>query len=574
MTRPLRWWETGERTIEHEEAELRSAGGGFALDRDLRAQAEVVVFRGELRYGSERCQATVVYPPAYSAGEHPAVFAPGMPVTRHKRGMDGLLCLDHPVFGHTDPMTGAEAVERAEELWRLSIEDPDELRRQEVDGPEPHADDYFFEESSAVFLMDADVSGIEEGWIRVGANNERPFRAALEGLGADQPNEELAVGACNRFFGGPASICGFWRRVGPRPPGPDAQTLAAWAVQQHGDLVDNARRFARLHGHVTRKRLPALVAFVFRDESSERGQFEDAWVLLLLDDDGSVRLPRPLRVDEKDRWTRQPQLEPLGSMRVAVVGAGALGSQTAALLARAGVGGFFVVDPDYVSPGMVVRHQLDFQDVGISKVQAMQRKIVSINPYAECGGAEWRYGNVRGVDEIGTAREVDDEVSDRLSECHLIVNASVSIPTGYYVSSLADAAERPVLHEAVSNGAWAARILLQRRGHSGCLECLARHQEEPVDESPTVPDWAEDPDMPEVLERGCAHPTFTGPGFELATAAAAAARCGIQLLLGGTGYPAASFDLATLSFRDSTVAEPATKYTRLPRHPACTTCHE
>lgn len=573
MIRPPRWWETSERTIEDEEAELRSAGGGFALDRELLTQAEVVVFRGELRYGSERCQATVVYPPAYSAGEHPAVFASGIPITRHKRDTDGLLCLDHPVFGHSDPMTGAEAVERAEELWRLNIEDPEELRRQEVDGPEPHAEDYFFEDGSAVLLMDADVAGKDEGWIRLGANTERPFRAALEGLGAGEPSEDLAVGTTNRLFGGPASICGFWRRTGARPPGPDAGRLAAWAVEQHRDLFDSARHFAHLHGQVTRKRLPALIAFVFRDESSERGQFEDAWVLLLIDEDGSVRLPRPLRVDEKDQWTRQPQLEPLDSMRVAVVGAGALGSQTAALLARAGVGGFFVVDPDYVSPGLVVRHQLDFRDVGMSKVQAMQREIASINPYAECGGAAWRYGNVRGVDEIVAVREMEDEVSAQLSGCNLIVNASASIPTGYYVSSLADAAERPALHAAVSNGAWGTRILLQRRGHSGCLECLARHQEQPVDESPAVPDWSEDPNMPEVLERGCAQSTFTGPGFELAAAAAAAARCAVQQLLDGTGYPAPGFDLATLCFRRSATAEPAAKYTRLPRHPMCTSCH-
>jgi len=68
-----------------------------------------------------------------------------------------------------------------------------------------------------------------------------------------------------------------------------------------------------------------------------------------------------------------------------------------------------------------------------------------INPYAKCSGAGLRYGQVSGVGDLDSARELEDEVSDHLSTCDLLVNASVNITTGYYLSSLAGSAGRPIV---------------------------------------------------------------------------------------------------------------------------------
>ena len=96
---------------------------------------------------------------------------------------------------------------------------------------------------------------------------------------------------------------------------------------------------------------------------------------------------------------------------------------------------------------------------------------------------------------------------------------------------------------------------------------------EPVAGVDRVPEVADDPDVREVLERGCGDPTFTGPGFELLDAAAAAARVVVQCLLGGDGYPARDFDLVTLNFRDRTSARPSAVYSALPIHPKCSICN-
>lgn len=572
MSPSARWWQAGERTIEAEQDWFAAAGLAFMLDRRLLDEAGVVVFRGELRFRGERSVATVIYPSAYAAGEQPAVYAPDMPIIRHKRG-DGLLCLDHTVFGKRAPMTGAEAVERAEELWRLTIDNPAALREQEADAPEPRADNYYFEPDSIAFMFDVGVEGRDSGVVRLGASYERPFRAALLGVADDEPQHtELPVADQNMLFRGDASVCGLWRRVGAPPPGPEATTVATWARQHHGDLVERAVGFAHAHRQVTRTTVPALVGFVFSDEGPDKDEWHDAWVLLLIRADGAPKLTRVASVREGDQWMRQPQLSPLGTRRVGVVGVGALGSQVAALLARAGVGKFFFVDPDVVSPGILVRHQLDFADVGLSKVSAMQQAVARINPYATARGASWRYGDAGAGDDPVATQQCDDAVTDELAECDLIVNASVNTATEYFICAVADAHRVPVLHVAVSSGAWGARLLLQRPGHSGCLECLARHQEQPHEQPPVVPEWSEDSSHPEVVERGCAQATFAGPGFELTDAAAAAARCAVQMLLNGDGYPSADFDLATMTFRTTADARPTTEYSGLPRHPACESC--
>jgi hypothetical protein len=269
---------------------------------------------------------------------------------------------------------------------------------------------------------------------------------------------------------------------------------------------------------------------------------------------------------------RQPQLKVLGTRKVGIIGLGAIGSQIAGLLARAGVGRFLLIDHDRVTPGVVVRHALDLTAAGYTKVDAMGEHLLRVNPWTEPTTARGEYGAAANLIDPTGAQSSDDGITDGLAEMDLLIEASASTATGYYVSNVGDVNRCPVLHVAVSPGARGARILLQRPGESGCLECLARHQESPVADSPEVPTLAEDPEHSEVPERGCAQTTFTGAGFELAAAAAAASRCAVQILLGGKGYPAASFDLVTLNFRDSSTATPEAVYTRLPRHPSCESC--
>lgn len=566
------WWERSARSLEQEQAWFRQAGLLFELDRGATERRGVATFRGVLRYRQRRCAAQVLYPPGYTAGHHPVVVAPALPLSRHK-GPDGTLCLDHPVIGDMDAMTGAEAAQRAERLWQLSEEDPDALRDEEAPAPDPRVDWYEHEPGSAIVIADADVSEHGCGYFRLGLTQVRPLRGALSAIGAG-PNMEipLAVSDANEAARGGLELCGLWTRLPTYPPVTGLTGFSDWVQREHGPLLKRALVIAQVESQRRRQLVPAALGFVFPDEVAH-DEFADTWIIFTRDHTGADRLARVYTISANERWLRQPQLEHLGSRRVGLVGAGALGSPLAAHLSRAGVGDFFLVDSEVIVPGNRVRHECDLGDVGLAKVTALARRLLRLNPYADIGVSGVRLGAILASDP-GRDRQEQARTIAELLRSDLIVNATASLSTGFHIAAEADAARRPVLHAMVSSGGWSGRILLQRHGVSGCLECIGWHQDHPMNDSPEVPEWTEDPDFPVVTDGGCAQITFTGPGFEIAETAAAAARFAVQNLLDGDGYPAAEFDMVTLRLRRTAAAETEAIYSKLPRHPRCTTCSD
>lgn len=76
--------------------------------------------------------------------------------------------------------------------------------------------------------------------------------------------------------------------------------------------------------------------------------------------------------------------EELSRRRVAIIGVGSLGSETARLLSMAGIGKFTFIDPDILSPANAVRHVGDLRDVGRFKVGVMRDFIRhGRNPHAD-----------------------------------------------------------------------------------------------------------------------------------------------------------------------------------------------
>ena len=71
----------------------------------------------------------------------------------------------------------------------------------------------------------------------------------------------------------------------------------------------------------------------------------------------------------------------LQSKRIALVGLGALGSMIAESLARSGVTVMGLWDNDIVEPGNICRSTYQLPDMGESKVEALKKKLLSINPF-------------------------------------------------------------------------------------------------------------------------------------------------------------------------------------------------
>jgi hypothetical protein len=569
-----RWWERADVTIEGQVEAFRAAGLDFSLDTALLDAAGVVVFRGDLRFGERRVAAEVVYPPAFDMGEQPFVFAPGLALGRHC-SPDGLLCLDHVVMGEGEPMSGAEAAERAERLWELWETDRDQLAAEEADAADPWSNYVIHRAGTALTMVDVDVTGHDAGYVHFGLSSLYPMRGGVLRVGAAQPQPaEIEIDdQANSLLRGSFELTGPWVRLPEHPP--DAGELVSWLRRKHAALV--GRAVSAAEGlRADQPEMPALVGFVYPDEGPRRGEVHDAWLFFVIRPKGGIELPRPFAISSSERWLRQPQLAGLAGAKVAVVGVGALGSQVADLLARAGVGEFVLIDNDIVTPGNRTRHELDLADVGRAKTRAVGERIRRVNPWARFTAHEARLGTPF-VGPFGLAgfQAADDEIAALLGDCDAIVNATANGSASAYLSAIAAEFDTPVVHSYVSAGAWGARVLVQRLGESACWDCLAWWQAEPGGGDGgglSVPPVSAEHEREVVMEEGCADPTFTGPGFELTATAAAVARTTVGLVLDGEGYPAPDFDLATLRFRGEQDARGASDYRRLPVHERCTTC--
>src|SRR5690606_12971400 len=97
-----------------------------------------------------------------------------------------------------------------------------------------------------------------------------------------------------------------------------------------------------------------------------------------------------LSADETRRYARHLVLKDIGGVgqqrlkaaRVAVIGAGGLGSPVIAYLAAAGVGTIGVVDNDHVSISNLQREIVHrTEDVGAGKAAKAERFVAAMNPY-------------------------------------------------------------------------------------------------------------------------------------------------------------------------------------------------
>ncbi|MBP8260182.1 MAG: ThiF family adenylyltransferase [Verrucomicrobia bacterium] len=73
-------------------------------------------------------------------------------------------------------------------------------------------------------------------------------------------------------------------------------------------------------------------------------------------------------------------LDGLRTLLIAVIGCGSIGGRMAVLLARMGLGGLLLVDPKSYKPASLPTHEIDPEDVGKSKAQAVARRCKAVSP--------------------------------------------------------------------------------------------------------------------------------------------------------------------------------------------------
>ena len=120
---------------------------------------------------------------------------------------------------------------------------------------------------------------------------------------------------------------------------------------------------------------------------------------------------------------------------VGIAGLGGLGSAVAIALARVGVGRLLLVDFDVVEPSNLNRQQYFIQQIGMPKVEALQKNIAAINPYVTIQTYHEKLDRTN-VERIFKEAEVVVEAFDHAEEKTMLINAvSEKMPDKYIVAA-------------------------------------------------------------------------------------------------------------------------------------------
>jgi len=145
----------------------------------------------------------------------------------------------------------------------------------------------------------------------------------------------------------------------------------------------------------------------------------------------------------------------LPARKVALLGCGSLGSKIAVSLARSRVGKFLLVDDDIFMPDNLVRHDLDWRDVGTHKANSVANRIQLVNPLATCEIRKHRLGGQESSGSIETLIE-------SLAVCDLIIDATADPSVFNYLCAAVAVAKKPLLWAEVFGGGFGGLIARHR----------------------------------------------------------------------------------------------------------------
>ena len=154
--------------------------------------------------------------------------------------------------------------------------------------------------------------------------------------------------------------------------------------------------------------------------------------------------PVTLTEDQQSRYSRHLLLPEVGAegqrhlldARVAIIGAGGLGSPVALYLAAAGVGTIGVVDNDVVDASNLQRQILhDLHRVGEHKVESARQTLTALNSDVKVEGHSTRLDATNAI--------------DILSRYDVIVDGTDNFPTRYLINDASLHLGTPVVHGSI-----------------------------------------------------------------------------------------------------------------------------
>jgi molybdopterin/thiamine biosynthesis adenylyltransferase len=274
------------------------------------------------------------------------------------------------------------------------------------------------------------------------------------------------------------------------------------------------------------------------------------------------------------RADRAPELAPLSEAKICVFGLGCLGAPSTLEFARCGVKELQIVDPDFVDPAASGRWPLGLHVAGLSKAKALVEFIRQHYPYTKVMDHPFAVGGVRDLRDPGDSAQT---IMKRITEgASLIYDATAEVGVQHYLSDYARELRIPYVAVEGTHGGWGGLVMRVVPGETaGCWMCLQTYLYDPKPPHIELP-----PNSPTgtVQPIGCADPTFTGAGFDLAQVALTGVRTAVSTICGSVpnGYPPQDWDVTIISLRDKqgNLIPPTFDKFNLDRHPECPRCNQ
>lgn len=178
-----------------------------------------------------------------------------------------------------------------------------------------------------------------------------------------------------------------------------------------------------------------------------------------------VRPSPPLAPEQFERYRRHLNLDEVGvegqrrllEARVALIGAGGLGSPLAQYLAAAGVGTLGIIDPDVVDLSNLQRQVLyATADVGRPKVEVARERVAAMNP------------DVRV--EAHAVQLTSENALELLGDYQVVIDGTDNFPTRYLSNDACVLLGKPLVHGAILRFDGQAAVFDANRGP--CYRCL------------------------------------------------------------------------------------------------------
>lgn len=275
---------------------------------------------------------------------------------------------------------------------------------------------------------------------------------------------------------------------------------------------------------------------------------------------------RTARSGYSDLIARIPELAPLATKSITVIGLGSLGAPSVLEFARCGIGELRILDFDIIEAGTTVRWPFGLSSVGKKKTDVLEKFIKENYPYTNVFPYSRRIGEVRQSIEIPSELEDLEMV---LGNTDLIFDASAELGLQHMLSDMANEYHIPYIGVSTTYGTWGG-ILVRIRPEKteGCWRCYMKNLEDG-----TFPTPHSDP-VGEVQPEGCSSPTFTGTSFDAGTIALSGVRLAVSTLTENdeNGYPGFEWDVAVINLRDETgqAIPPLWDTHTLNKNPLCT----